>query len=552
MVLQSENLTPSTRSDMEPAFYVFDNTAGPGFVIVAGDDVAAPILAYSFEHEFSADEMPPNLKSWMADMRDEINYAREHNLQAPEAVTRAWASTRAGTPVVEYETALWDQGMPYNNLCPRVNRVTSYTGCTATALSIIMNYHQWPERGTGVLPAYTTASYQADIESIELGHAYDWGNMLMEYNTGEYSTQEAEAVATLMRDCAVGLQSDFGPLMSSGTGAYVNDIPAFLVNYMGYDKGCHVATRADYNTADWNQLIRNELDNGRLVLLGGQAKDGGHAFVLQGYDTDNYFNVNWGWSGTSNGYYLLSALNPGEQGTGSFEGGYNSGQQALIGVQKDAGGDYVESLGMQNYPQYGATGLKIIEGEPVQNEPFKMRIGFLYNNGNVPFTGDALMAMTDKEGTIVEELFGITYANEPLELNYGSIIEEEMTITSPILPGHRIRIFYRTAKKPEWTLIRANDEEGCVWDLVLADEYTIEETTKLTFSKEDRIIRLEVKDGVTASLQAADSTDHSDLCQQEGNSISIDTSGLPGGRYVLTLTKLAERKTVTFVLPEAE
>ena len=181
-----------------------------------------------------------------------------------------------------------------------------------------------------------------------------------------------------------------------------------------------------------------------------------------------------------------------------------------------------------------------------------MRIGFLYNNGNVPFTGDALMAMTDKEGTIVEELFGITYANEPLELNYGSIIEEEMTITSPILPGHRIRIFYRTAKKPEWTLIRANDEEGCVWDLVLADEYTIEETTKLTFSKEDRIIRLEVKDGVTASLQAADSTDHSDLCQQEGNSISIDTSGLPGGRYVLTLTKLAERKTVTFVLPEAE
>ena len=556
MVLQSESLT--TRSaGTAPAYYVFDNTSGPGFVIVSGDDVAMPVLAYSFENEFPTQEMPENLKGWLKGVRDEINYARQRNIQASTYVTRAWSTADAGTPVVQLETASWDQTLPYNNLCPRVNRMSVYTGCTATALAIVMKYHEWPLQGIGTLPAYVTKTYNASIAAQPLGHTYDWDNMRMVYTTGQYTNQEAEAVATLMRDCAVGIQSDFGPLfVSSGTAAYVNYIPDFLINYMGYDRACRLVFRDNYNTADWNQVMKNELDNKRPVLYGGASADGsgGHAFVLEGYDTNNYFSVNWGWSGTSDGYFLLSALDPYEQGSGGSDSGFNYFQDAVIGIQPDAGGDYVEELSLQNYDYQGnvANGIEIIEGLPLQNQPFTLKFGFLYNSGTAVFSGDALAALTDKDGQIVEELLGYRFSQEPLQPNYGGILTDEVTITSPIQPGYRIRLFYRTAKKPEWTLIRANDEEGCVWDLVISDLISIEKTTTLTYDKASRTLRLQVLEGVTATLQAADGTDFSAFCKKNGTEISIDASGFAGGRYTLTLKMGEDTKTVAFVLPEAK
>ena len=121
MVFHSEDLV--TRSSVQsPAYYVFDNTGGPGFVIVAGDDVAMPVLGYSFEHEFSKDNLPANLKAWLEYMRDEVNEARRSGAKAESVVTRAWSQVEVGTPVVELETAKWNQTDPYNMLCPKVNR----------------------------------------------------------------------------------------------------------------------------------------------------------------------------------------------------------------------------------------------------------------------------------------------------------------------------------------------------------------------------------------------------------------------------------------------
>ena len=248
-------------------------------------------------------------------------------------------------------------------------------------------------------------------------------------------------------------------------------------------------------------------------------------------------------------------MNPGEQGAGSFEGGYNSDQQAIIGIQPDAGGDYVEELSLQNYDDHQgnvANGIEIIEGLPLQNQPFTLKFGFLYNSGNTNFTGDALVALTDKDGQIVKELLGYRFSQEPLQPYYGFIDVKDVTITSSIQPGYRIRLFYRTAKKPEWTLVRANDEEGCVWDLVISDLISIEKTTTLTYDKTSRTLRLQVLEGVTATLQAADGTDFSAFCKKNGTEISIDASGFTGGRYTLTLKMGEDTKTVTFVLPEVK
>ncbi len=94
-----------------------------------------------------------------------------------------------GTPVKVLETALWYQSDPYNRLCPEVNGALSLTGCTATALAIVMRYHKWPERGTGTLPGYTTVSYGAWVDEVKLGHAYDWDNMPLRYHDDQWQPQ---------------------------------------------------------------------------------------------------------------------------------------------------------------------------------------------------------------------------------------------------------------------------------------------------------------------------------------------------------------------------
>ena len=283
MVFHSEDLV--TRSSVQsPAYYVFDNTGGPGFVIVAG--------------------------------------ARRSGAKAESVVTRAWSQVEVGTPVVELGTAKWNQTDPYNMLCPKVNMQFAYTGCTITALAIVMRYHQWPEKGVGTLPGYQTDTYRVTVPDLPLGHTYDWKNMLLEYPYFGYSQAEATAVATLMRDCGVMLQADFGPVGSSGTAASTFYIPSGLTTYMGYDKRVRTISRNGYTTSEWNSLMQGELESNRPVIYSGFNDNAGHAFVLDGYTDQNYYRVNWGWGGYCDGYFLLTVLDPEGQGSGGSEGGY--------------------------------------------------------------------------------------------------------------------------------------------------------------------------------------------------------------------------------------
>lgn len=548
MVFHSEDLV--TRSSVQsPAYYVFDNTGGPGFVIVAGDDVAMPVLGYSFEHEFSKDNLPANLKAWLEYMRDEVNEARRSGAKAESVVTRAWSQVEVGTPVVELETAKWNQTDPYNMLCPIVRGEPTYTGCTATAVAIVMRYHQWPEKGVGTLPGYKISRGEV-LPELPLGHTYDWKNMPLEYPYVGYSQVEANAVAVLMRDCGWMIFSDYGPVGSSGTGASTYHIPAGLTTYMGYDKRVRTISRNGYTTSEWNSLMQGELESNRPVIYSGFNDNAGHAFVLDGYTDQNYYRVNWGWGGYCDGYFLLTALDPEGQGAGGSEGGYNEFQSAVIGIQKDAGGKGIEELRYTECIMQGRNnnGLSV-DGPVVSGELFMLYMGGLLNTGSVTFDGELMFAVTDKEGTVVEEFYRSELADLPANhYVYGTI---NVIIKSPILPGYRIRGYYRSANTPEWTLIKGNDEDGCVWDLLIADEYSIEETTQLTYNKKSRLLRLLVKDGVSVSLRSSGGSDCSDKCQIQGNEITVDTSLLRDGTYSLTLQKGDDRKTLNFSVANA-
>lgn len=548
MVFHSEDLV--TRSSVQsPAYYVFDNTGGPGFVIVAGDDVAMPVLGYSFEHEFSKDNLPANLKAWLEYMRDEVNEARRSGAKAESVVTRAWSQVEVGTPVVELETAKWNQMEPYNLLCPIVGGESTYTGCTATAVAIVMRYHQWPEKGVGTLPGYKISRGEV-LPELPLGHTYDWKNMPLEYPYMGYSQAEANAVAVLMRDCGWMIFSDYGPIGSVGTMASSYDIPSGLKTYMGYDKKARIISRNGYSTFEWNALMKGELDNSRPIIYAGFSVRSGHAFVLDGYTDQDYYRVNWGWGGYCDGYFLLTALDPEGQGAGGSEGGYNTSQTAVIGIQKDDGGTNLEELRYsERFNEQDLCGL-IVDESVVSGRPFDLYSGCIKNSGSGTFTGELMFAVADKEGNIIEELYTMS-VSDWLESQYFCPSIGNVTINTLVLPGYRIRGYYRSANTPEWTLIKGNDEDGCVWDLLIADEYSIEETTQLTYNKKSRLLRLLVKDGVSVSLRSSGGSDCSDKCQIQGNEITVDTSLLRDGTYSLTLQKGDDRKTLNFSVANA-
>lgn len=532
-----------------PAYYIFDNTAGGGFVIVAGDDAVRPVLGYSFENEFPAEGLPENLRAWLDGMSLEVDNARAAGDAADPYMVSAWAETRAGTPVVEMETALWNQETPYNKLCPSTSSESHvYTGCTITGLAIIMRYHQWPIRGTGTLPGYTSTSYGYELPDIELGYAYDWANMLMKYGYSyQYTDAEATAVATLMRDCAVMLKADFGGSGTSGTSAAFENVPNALVTYMGYDKQTRYVYRHHYTTALWLDLMQDELDNQRPVLYSGYGPHGsGHAFVLDGYTDDDYFHVNWGWGGTSNGYFLLTALNPSSTGIGGASGGYNQNQMAVVGIQKSQGNDYIDELRL--FTRYEGdtyyTGLKA-DREITTGQPFTLYIGEVNNTGMRTFNGQGKIVVADKNNKIVEELgtFDITLAPR-----YPAIYTKTYTIQSTIYPGYRIRMLYKSNYMSDWATAYGNEESGCVWDLLIDDEQSIEETTSLTFDRKSRQLQLQIKEGVSTTLLDSGGADRTSACRINGQTISIATSELSAGTYRLVLQKRNDRKELRFTV----
>lgn len=399
-----------------------------------------------------------------------------------------------------------------------------------------MRYHRWPEAGIGTLPGYTTRTHKKNIAAQPLGHTYDWDNMPLTYT--RYSSSTAQnAVATLMRDCAYMIFSDFGPMGSSGTGAYVSDIAKGLQSYMGYDKRGRCVSRSDYSFTEWTQMMKGELDASRPVIYAGYSNEGGHAFVLDGYDTENYFRVNWGWSGYCNGYYLLSALDPVDQGSGGSGGHYNEGQQAVIGLKKDEGGAYIEELRfIQNIDNNGKVYNGFTSSDKVikTGKPFSLDIGFLINYGTAPFTGNVYFACVDKNENVKENL--LTFPIKNLPCNYGYMFTTPpLTITKPIAPGDRIRAYWTHTQTNEIKWVKGNEEGGCVWDFILPVDAVLEKGTSLTYNNRTKLLTLQVPARTVVQVFTTDGNNISHLREVQEQQVSIDTKKLSAGTYLLRL-----------------
>lgn len=321
--LQLARRAPSVQAGASAPYYIFNATAGKGFVIVAGDDRVPQVLGYSDEGTFDYNDMPEAMQEWLDGYAAQIAALDEGAAMATHIT-----SSRPITPLVR---ATWSQRAPFNILLPfRPNGEHALVGCVATAMAQVMYYWQWPSRPTDAIPAYVSETLEYEMPELQPVE-FNWASMKNTYHTDDTVGITAHAAATLSLYCAQSVHMDFKEGSSS---AYTREVPYTMMRFFGYSSQAKYIQRKYFTTEEWESMILDELKARRPVIYSGSKLSGGHAFICDGFDGNGMFHINWGWNSQSNGYFLLNVLNPDLQGAGSASGshGYIINQAIVVGL----------------------------------------------------------------------------------------------------------------------------------------------------------------------------------------------------------------------------
>lgn len=306
-------------------YYVFNVSNGEGFVIVAGDDRVKPILAYSTTGSFDPNNMSEGFEFTLDGFREEIQYVREHNLTATPDIVAEWRSVnekgslnRGGqtrTVVGPLCQTLWNQNFPWNSQCPEDPEGSGghvYAGCVATAMGMVMKFWEWPAQGVGSHSYHPEGYAQQSANFGETEYHFE----LMPNTLDSTSTEEEYfEIAQLLHHLGISVDMMYS---GSGSGAYSDAVPSALRSYFRYNCNDHVTNYGNwwpgwgYTNEEWAQMLKDGgLDELLPLYYSGQDDSGagGHAYVCDGYDENDYFHFNWGWSGRDNAWCPIGALN---------------------------------------------------------------------------------------------------------------------------------------------------------------------------------------------------------------------------------------------------
>lgn len=385
-----------------------------GYVIVSGDDEMTELVGYAENGFFDAENVPPQMQLWLNGYAEYVAA-----VQSGKAKARKILLSDSPSVVVEpLVTTKWNQDAPFNNFAPEYtddnnNTQRCATGCAATAMAQIMKFHNWPEQGVGHY-SYEHQSF-GTISSNFSEHVYDWTNMIDRYNNGEYSSEQADAVALLMKDCGVSLNMNYGPVSGASIYSYY---PAFK-NYFRYSS--RTVNRSGCETAEFTKIITDELQEGRPIIYCGTGEDGGHAFVVDGYDTNYFLHVNWGWGGYSDGYFDMNYMDPTGLGIGGGSGAFKWNQGIVLARPLKDGVEPYEFIQQLCFVPYDdVKGGIFCEQEMPANKGDVVTI-LLRNTANLSgesFFGSLNVGVFDDSGALV------TMGNEErIENNNGELLE---------------------------------------------------------------------------------------------------------------------------------
>ena len=307
-------------------YYVFNVSNGEGFVVIAGDDRVRPILAYSTTGSYNPNDVADGFQYTLNGFREEIQYVREHNLAATPDIVAEWKSVnetgslnRGGETRAVVEPlcqTIWNQNYPWNSQCPPCvdtlgNGGHVFAGCAATAMGQVMKFWDWPAVGNG------SHSYNADgigpltANFGETEYHFELIPLALDSTSSE---EEIYYVAQLLYHLGIALDMQYSAV---GSGANALSVYTAFQSYFRYTRDFPQINAGDlipgygYTNEEWAQMLKDGgLDEHLPVFYTGSDDGGagGHAFVCDGYDENDYFHFNWGWSGRDDAWCPIGAL----------------------------------------------------------------------------------------------------------------------------------------------------------------------------------------------------------------------------------------------------
>ena len=366
-------------------YYVFGAARGTGWVVVAGDDVVSPILAYSKDNVFPQ-VISPEFQAVLDSYAQLVQKAHEN------AANIYTAPVLAPDDVVEPLLAKirWSQFAPYNWYSPMrwspKDNVEKHapTGCVATAVAQVMRYYAWPPKGHGKVK-YLDKEIDFATEA-----PYNWKAMIGDYAAQVYTQEQGNAVAQLMRDVGYASRMKFQVEESSTTPHYAFE--ALRRNFY-YAKTLRHYITDEHSTVEWQRLLIDELKAGRPVPMGGMTiVNTAHEFVCDGYDGQGYFHLNWGWGGQSDGYFLLQSVGTGDGGTNGML--YNFAGSMIIGMQPLVNAPDAKEL----KEVYCDRNLKIELGRFPKSKQLLCIVEGMYNRAFSPIVGNYAVVLMQHDG----------------------------------------------------------------------------------------------------------------------------------------------------------
>ena len=317
--LELENIKPfyhklkAENQYIDSLYHIFD-IGGKGFIIISAQKTFNPVIAFSPLNIFPQTNLPNGLRIYLSILSECIRNSYSEN-STTSIIQKKWDLLLSGNynPVNPIGPLLgeikWDQWSPFNKHLTEVTQLQLPVGCVTTAMAQIMKYYNYPLIGVGSFD-YNESGKDPDLGNLSAtfnDNYYDW-DLYSDNATGNLAPNN---LPELFYEIAVSIETDYS-IDNDGNysgGSYLkwpgqSDAYDSFKNFFDYPNIEYKAVDYGTNFENWKSKIRNEIDYRRPVLYSGRN----HAFVCDGYDQNDRFYFNWGWSGSGNGWFLLNEM----------------------------------------------------------------------------------------------------------------------------------------------------------------------------------------------------------------------------------------------------
>lgn len=369
----------------ENTIYSFDIGDNNGYILVSSTDKSPAVIAYTKVGSLDNEKDNIAFRKYISLYLEQVNLLKSSDIE--KYISSDTKIKTANTaPLLK---TIWGQTKPFNKdiaTDPSTNK-NFPTGCIATAMAQIMNFHKHPKKGFGNKKYYHSNQYitLGELSANMSTSVYNWDNFANEINTEE-SNSAIDNLALLHYDCGVSVEMNYNKSSNGGSGAYMKNIEKALETSFNYHTDTrYIVKKFNDSWQYWENLIIDNLNQNLPIIYSGVDTEGkgGHAWVLDGFENrngNNYFHMNWGWNGSKNTYVLIKDVIP----TGTNLN-YSRSPRAIMYIKPDS--DYENNLIRKN---------KIIVS---QNKQYtKTEFSFdISNVGDTNFDGKLFASIYDED-----------------------------------------------------------------------------------------------------------------------------------------------------------